>query len=262
MDPEPLVVANSLSTDDAMSRILSRDQGKRDDHVIVTDDGRYVGIAPARRILERVTFQQMSHARYANPLTGLPGNIPLETEVNARLAAGEAVSLLYVDLDNFKSYNDRYGVARGDGVIASLARTLRLVVEERPGGGHRDFLGHVGGDDFLLLTTPEAAATVAAEIASRFDDSVPSFYEREDWERGWVQGHDRRGKPARFPLVSVSVAGVANVTLALYDYVHATERLSALKGRLKRCPGSGYLIEGLQEALVSSGAPPQTVGTA
>jgi diguanylate cyclase (GGDEF)-like protein len=203
----------------------------------------------------------MSQARYANPLTGLPGNIPIETEVNGRLAAGDPVAVLYVDLDNFKSYNDRYGVAHGDEVIASLARTLRQIVEERQGGG-RDFLGHVGGDDFLLITAPDGAVAVATEIAAHFDESVPAFYDREDWKRGYVCGQDRRGKPARFPLISVSVAGVANTTLALRDYVQATERLSALKRSLKRHPGSGYLIEGLGEDLVfSGGALPEPVET-
>jgi diguanylate cyclase (GGDEF)-like protein len=251
MDLEPLVVASTLSTEDVMHRILNRDQGKRDDHVIVTEQGRYVGVVPTRRILEKVMLQRMSQARHANPLTGLPGSIPVETEVNARLAAGEALSLLYVDLDNFKPYNDKYGVAHGDEVIASLARILKNVVDERHESS-RDLLGHVGGDDFLLLTTPEAAVALAASIASRFDDSIPAFYEREDRERGFLNGQDRNGQPARFPLVSVSVAGVANVTLSLRDYVHATERLSALKGTLKRHPGSGYLVEGLGEALVSS----------
>jgi diguanylate cyclase (GGDEF)-like protein len=220
--------------------------------VIVAADGQYVGVAPARRILERVTLQRMSQARYANPLTGLPGNIPIEAEVNARLAAGDPVAVLYVDLDNFKPYNDLYGVAHGDEVIASLAWTLRQIVEGRQRGG-RDFLGHVGGDDFLLLTAPEGAVAVATDIATLFDESVPAFYAREDWERGYLNGQDRSGRQVRFPLISVSVAGVANATLTLRDYVHATERLSALKRSLKRHPGSGYLIEGLDKDLVFSG---------
>jgi len=136
--------------------------------------------------------------RHSNPLTGLPGNISIEAEITGRLAGGD-FSFLYIDLDNFKAFNDTYSYRAGDEVIQLIAKTLQEVVSEL--GTPDDFVGHVGGDDFVVITRPRRSSSIAAEIILRFDRDILDFYRPEDRERGTV-------------LVEVSLVGV---TIAQVD---------------------------------------------
>jgi|GEM_PF-42043 len=244
MDADPLVLESHVPMEEALQRLLARGQGKLDDHILVTDeDGFYLGYVPARRLLEQMSRIQISQARYANPLTGLPGNIQVEQEVNARLAADAALALLYVDLDNFKPFNDRYGVAHGDEVIRALGQTLLQTVDER--GDATDLVGHLGGDDFLIVTRPEAAAALASDLVRRFEAVVPRFYVPEDRARGGFVAHDRNGVLTKFPMLTVSVAGIGNADHPLQDWLHATELLGTLKADVKRLPAPRILLTGL-----------------
>ena len=238
-------MTEEMSVEQVAHRVLSRDPTRLDDHVVVVREEKYIGIIAARRILERVTSLQVNQAKYANPLTGLPGNIPIETEVEARLAAEGPMAVLYVDLDNFKPYNDRYGVANGDQVIAALAQTLRQVEEERE--SDHDFLGHLGGDDFIFLLPPSDAEDVAKILLTRFALRVPNFYTNEDLERGHINGTDRSNRPAMFPLLTITVSGIVCRADRDYDYRHIMEHLGKLKSRLKGQGGGRYYIEGLTE---------------
>jgi EAL domain-containing protein (putative c-di-GMP-specific phosphodiesterase class I)/GGDEF domain-containing protein len=250
MEKAPLLINEDDSVEQAARRLLSSEQGKLDDHIIVTSQGRYSGVIPARHLLERITSLQVNQAKYANPLTGLPGNVPTEDEVNRRLRADENIAVLYIDLDNFKPFNDHYGVAHGDRVLEAVAALLQQILNEHSNG--TEYIGHLGGDDFLLVTAPDLAQIIAAGITSEFDLLAPSFYSPEDRDRGCLFGLDRRGIPTRFPLLSVSVAGIANNYIPLYGYLQATEMIGALKTRLKQCSGSQYLIAGLEEDYIAS----------
>ncbi|HVK05343.1 MAG TPA: bifunctional diguanylate cyclase/phosphodiesterase [Armatimonadaceae bacterium] len=246
MDADPLVLEADVSMDEALQRLLARGQGKLDDHILVTDEsGLYVGHVPARRLLEQMSRLQLSQARYANPLTGLPGNVQVEQEVNARLEADVPLALLYVDLDNFKPFNDRYGVAHGDEVIRALGQALLQTVDER--GDANDFVGHLGGDDFLLITTPDAAPAISREVVRRFESAVPLFYAAEDRARGGFVAHDRSGVLTKFPMLTLSVAGIGNVEHPLQDWLHATEVLGALKTEVKRLPPPRIHLSGMGE---------------
>jgi diguanylate cyclase (GGDEF)-like protein len=159
--------------------------------------------------------------RTRNPLTGLPGNESIQRALASRLAADEPVALLYVDLDQFKPFNDHYGFLRGDDALRSLASLLHRCANEL--GDERTFLGHVGGDDFVLLLDPDRAEEVADEICARFDQLAPSLYDPDDREAGGIHVPDRRGVAQRYGLLSLSI-GIAATDRR--DFAHPGEMVT------------------------------------
>lgn len=142
----------------------------------------------------------------ANPLTGLPGNNTIRETVARILREGAADSVLYCDLDHFKAFNDRHGFARGDEAILFTARIVSETARER--GGAEAFVGHVGGDDFVVAVPSAVSRAVAEEIASRFDAGIGAFYDEEEREAGGIASRDRRGVEQFFPLMTISIGGV------------------------------------------------------
>jgi diguanylate cyclase (GGDEF)-like protein len=198
-------------------------------------------------------LRRAAELRSLNPLSGLPGNLSIAHEIDARLADGTDAACLYVDVDHFKGFNDDHGFARGDRVIAHLAELLSQTVDEL---GDDTFIGHVGGDDFVVLVPGERAEEVAGAIVARFDATIPGQYDAEDRARGWVEAPDRRGRVRRVPFVTVSI-GV--VPLRPERFASATEVARAaaeMKEVAKRRTGSGYAIDRRREAAsVSSPTP-------
>jgi diguanylate cyclase (GGDEF)-like protein len=189
-------------------------------------------------------LRRSSELRSLNPLSGLPGNLSIAREIETRLGDGEDVACLYVDVDHFKEFNDRHGFARGDQLIAHLADLLTVTLAAL---GDDTFIGHVGGDDFVVLVPAARAEEVAREIIERFDDSIPDLYDEEDRRRGWVEAHDRRGRIRRFPFVTVSI-GI--VPLHRGRFANATEVARAaaeMKEVAKRRSASGYAVDQRRE---------------
>lgn len=173
--------------------------------------------------------------REANPLTGLPGNLSINEETSRRLASGVPFALLQVDIDFFKAYNDYYGYARGDDAIQALARIL---VEAAGRHGEGNFVGHIGGDDFVLLTAPEPAEAIGQEIVDAFDATVPGLYDPEDRERGYVEVLGRRHDVERFPLMSVTVALVRTDRAQVSHLAQLADVAQELKEHGKGMTGS------------------------
>ncbi len=158
-------------------------------------------LARVRNILQWSRMQ-----RAANPLTGLPGNIAIENELSRRLDLGESFAFMYLDIDSFKAFNDHYSFRRGDEAIKLTASILLSAVSLE--GSGTDFVGHVGGDDFVLIVASECTEAVVEEIIRDFDHKIPKLYEKEDRERGYIETKDRRGNLTRFPLMSITIAVV------------------------------------------------------
>jgi diguanylate cyclase (GGDEF)-like protein len=176
-----------------------------------------------------------------SPLTGLPGNVRVQEEIEARVASGAAFALLYADLDHFKAFNDHYGFARGDHVIQETARLLDDIVQQlAPEGG---FVGHLGGDDFAVVVVPEFAAKVAEEIVMRFDDRVPSYYSAEDRERGWIEVTNRRGELQRFDPIAISVGIASTQRRAFAHFAEVVSVATEMKNYSKGTPGSSWAID-------------------
>ena len=174
--------------------------------------------------------------RAASPLTGLPGNVSINEELARRLSLGKAFAMLQIDIDYFKAFNDFYGYPRGDQAIQSLARIL--VESAHRFGGSANFIGHIGGDDFVVLTTPEEAEPLGEAIIAGFIDSVKSLYVAEDQERGYVEVRNRRHAIERFPLMSVTIAMVRTNRQAVSHLAQLIDIAQELKAHGKGIAGS------------------------
>jgi len=176
-----------------------------------------------------------------NPLTGLPGNTSILKYIQDKLDKGEEIAIGYVDLDNFKPFNDRYGFARGDEILRALARILTNVV--RTYAGDQGFVGHIGGDDFVFVCPLPKAEKIAQEIIDHFDQVVPNFLDEEDLLKGCFISEDRQGRTCRFPLPSVSIAIVPNRQGRYKHYGEISAVAAQIKKYVKQIPGSTYLLD-------------------
>jgi len=176
-----------------------------------------------------------------SPLTRLPGNLSIEADLRRRLDAKERFSVLYLDLDNFKAFNDVYGFTHGDEAIQLVAR---LAVETvRRNGAPADFVGHIGGDDFIIVCEPERAEQIAQEIIDDFDRQIRTLYSAQDLRQGYIETRDRRGTLNRFPIMSLSIAIVPNDKDQLQDYAQVGEAAAELKRYAKSIAGSVFVKE-------------------
>jgi len=194
-------------------------------------------------VLARVrgALRRSRELKAQSPLTHLPGNVRIEEEIDARIRGGVEFALLYADLDNFKAYNDHYGFARGDDILKLTARLIQDVAIEAVDPDA--FVGHVGGDDFVILTRPELAPKMADELIAAFDRQAPGLYDPADAARGYIEKEDRQGRLQRFPIVSISI-GVATTELRRFShYAEAVAIASEMKGYTKRSFGSSWAID-------------------
>jgi DNA-binding response OmpR family regulator len=194
-------------------------------------------IARIKGLLRRAAAQPVR-----NPLTGLPGNILLNEEIRYRLRNEPPFAMLYIDLDNFKSFNDTYGPARGDRVIKLVAELLLDIVQQH--GSKLDFIGHIGGDDFAVLSTPESVHGICQSLIGDFDQRVRALYDEPDLERGYLSGVDRQGISRRFPIISISIGVVTNLQRSFEDYEDVSRIASEMKAFAKQQVGSSFAIDG------------------
>jgi GGDEF domain-containing protein len=177
----------------------------------------------------------------ANPLTRLPGNIAIENVLKKRLETGNPLAFCYVDLDDFKAFNDRYGYAKGSEVIMATAKIIEKCVTEA--GTPDDFVGHIGGDDFVVITTPDHFKKTCDCIINTFDVTIPNFYDRRDLNKGFIIGKTRQGEELKFPIMSLSIAVVTNLERRLTSSLQVGEIAAELKEYVKSIPGSVYVVD-------------------
>ena len=193
----------------------------------------------AKELLFRVRNQLRTRRAQlqSNPLTGLPGNVLIDTELTRRIAAGEKFAFLLIDLDRFKSYNDYYGYARGDMVIRSVAALLHEELQRH--GGPGDFVGHIGGDDFVVITSPGRAMAIANAIKDGFDARVGGFYDEEDRKRGYITViSSRQGGVTSFDLMSITIPVVTNFHRDITHSAQVSDIAKELKLKGKARKGS------------------------
>jgi diguanylate cyclase (GGDEF)-like protein len=191
---------------------------------IITENNKYVGCGSFMDLLKVMTDLKVRSAKYANPLSGLPGNVPIQNKIQQYLDSNMPFSVIYVDVDHFKAYNDCYSFEQGDQVIAAIANVLESVM-----AGKEGFVGHIGGDDFVIVTE-EDYETVSNRVLSDFRLVSKSFYTEEDRERGGIQSFSRDGKPYFFPMMTLSVG----VLLVYPDIFVHTQKLSSVATKAKK----------------------------
>ncbi len=177
--------------------------------------------------------------RCISNLTGLPGNAQIEIELKRRLSSKKLFAVLYADLDNFKAYNDKYGFMNGDEVIKFTANCMREAIQEN--GTKGDFLGHIGGDDYVAVVEYENAKVIGKDIIKRFKENIGYFYSEEDNENGYIRIANRKGKIEKFPLMSLTVAMVSNKYKKYTSVLELGEDGAAVKKKAKTIQGSTFL---------------------
>lgn len=177
----------------------------------------------------------------ANPLTRLPGNVSILNEIQERIDTKGLFAVCYIDLDKFKAFNDRYGFEKGDMLIKNTARILINSVQEK--GTPQDFIGHIGGDDYVIVTIPEKIDELCKNIINKFDSMIPEIYNKKDIEKGYITGKDRQGKTKRIPIVSISIGVVSNDKKKISHVAEVGEIGAELKQYAKSLKGSNYVTE-------------------
>lgn len=175
----------------------------------------------------------------ANPLTRLPGNVSILNELSRRLESKTLFAVCYIDLDKFKAYNDKYGFEHGDDVIRETARILIRATQQC--GRPDDFIGHIGGDDFVIVTVTDSVDKLCKIIIEDFEKTSPSFYNEADRKRGYILAKDRQGKEQKVPLLSVSIGVVTNESREIEHVAQIGEIGAELKAYAKSLERSNYV---------------------
>jgi diguanylate cyclase (GGDEF)-like protein len=177
----------------------------------------------------------------ASPLTHLPGGVAIENITKKRLTEGLPLAFCLLDLANFKSFNDRYGYARGNEVILATARVISDVVSHH--GRRDDFVGHIGGDDFVIITLPDSYEKICSAVIEEFDRMIIDFYDSQDRQRSCILGKTRQGKEISFPIMTISIAIVTNQQRKLINYIQVGEIAAEMKNYAKSFSRSIYVVD-------------------
>ena len=187
-----------------------------------------------------LALRRTSHQLYANALTKLPGNKQIEKAIHTRMDEKKLFSVAYYDIDNFKSFNDKYGYMKGDSVIRHVAYIIATTVKRY--GNQNDFVGHIGGDDFVVVTTPDKDRLIASESILAFNRAMHFHYSKDDRDRTYIVSKDRRGNAMNMPLMSISIAIANNKHFPIKNMVELMETITEIKSYLKTLPGSNFLV--------------------
>ncbi len=217
-------------------------QGDLDKKVSIQTEDELEELADTFNYMTAELKKMKAKAENVNPLTKLPGNIVIQEEVEKRINNKSKFALIYCDLDNFKAFNDKYGVHAGDDAIMMTAEIFKEAVAKE--GKEGDFIGHEGGDDFLLLTDPERAAKVAYYIIEEFDSRVRKLYSKEDLTKGHIIARSRETEELKkFPIMTISLAGVSNMQKEINTYSQLTNIAAEVKKAAKKIGDSNFILD-------------------
>lgn len=242
MDSSPLIVDEALSLENVAALANQRPEEKLYDLIVVTSEAKYQGTVSIMDLLRQLTDLRIQLAMNANPLTGLPGNRLIDEKIQLVIRQNKTFAALYIDLDNFKAFNDKYGFERGDAAIILTANILKQSVANF--GGNDAFVGHIGGDDFIVLLVDGAPYGVVAEqIIKEFDQRIRSLYGPEDLATGYIAVVGRKNSFERYPIMSISIAVVDSGCKLFTNYLEVAEMAAELKHRAKSMEGSVWVQE-------------------
>lgn len=238
MDANCLVVQKDMSILAMSELILAADPKYLLNGFIIADGERYVGMGSGHALLREVTNMQIHAARYANPLTLLPGNVPINAHIDKLLERRIPFVACYCDLDHFKPFNDAYGYRRGDEVIQFVGRLLSSMVNHE-----QDFVGHIGGDDFVLVFQSERWEVICNDILDTIVKVMPDFYDLKDIQQGGIRIEDRLGNEHFFPFGSLSIGAVQVHAEAFASHHEVAGAMSNAKKQAKKILGNSLFIE-------------------
>jgi diguanylate cyclase (GGDEF)-like protein len=242
MDSAPIIVEKDTSLQDLSRRMAESDAHHLFHGFIITDQGRYLGMGTGHDLMREITQMQINAARYANPLTQLPGNVPINEHIDRLLQSGTRFWVCYADLDNFKPFNDVYGYRRGDDVIQLTGAML-----SRHSDPDRDFVGHIGGDDFMILFQSEDWDERCRAALDEFSTRIVDFYSREDQERGGYISEDRQGKKVFYSLISLSLGAIKVEPHQYYSHHQIATSAAEAKKQAKKIHGNSLFLDRRRE---------------
>ncbi|HEY3377599.1 MAG TPA: GGDEF domain-containing protein [Armatimonadota bacterium] len=236
MDMSPLIVDFQDPLEVVAQAATQRSRPLLYDNIIVTINGQYFGVITVMDLLECITEQGIKNATYANPLTGLPGNIIIEREIDRVIHIAEHFSVLYIDLDNFKAYNDAYGFSRGDEILKVTAELLlgTFTKDRFPS----PFVGHLGGDDFVVVLDTLPPGELLQEFADTFDRKILTYYDEVHRQQQGITARNRRGELESFPFMSISIAVVTSENGPFENFHALAKRSTEVKKLCKAIQGS------------------------
>jgi diguanylate cyclase (GGDEF)-like protein len=251
MNDSPITVDRRAPLE-AMTRVLAgEDQRYLSDGFIVTDNGRYAGMGTGESLVRAVSELRIEAARYANPLTFLPGNIPISQHIDRLLSADAPFVACYADLNNFKPFNDQYGYWRGDEMIRLCAKIIQDNADATT-----DFVGHVGGDDFLVIFQSDDWRTRCRRMIDEFDRTARQFFSASEIESGAFAGEDRKGVRCVFPLTTLAIGAVVVRPGGFDDHEAVASRAALAKRQAKATPAAFHVLgaEDTETATTASAA--------
>ncbi|MGE7691581.1 GGDEF domain-containing protein [Lysinibacillus sp. NPDC097214] len=234
MKENPLIVDRNIPITEVSTLAMSRPPEDLYDDVVVTRNDLYYGVVSIRELLLKLVDTQVAIASFLNPLSSLPGNKLIDEKLEEALQLSK-YSLIYFDLDHFKSYNDTYGFNKGDKILLYLTDILKRNIV-----GAEDFLGHIGGDDFVAILPHYEAAPICQRIIDEFDAFILSFYDVEDLT--CLQVQNRAGKLEPLSCTTLSIAVITNQNQQLESIDQLSDAVTRVKKQCKKISGSCYLI--------------------
>ena len=243
-DKRPLTV-DIHSTLDVVSKLAtSRTNDSLYDYIVVTKDEKYYGILSVRDLLDKTTEMEINYAKHLNPLTGLPGNVLIEKKLNSLIKWDKSYIIIYIDIDNFKAYNDVYGFENGDKMITFLARIINNTISSLKIKNH--FIGHIGGDDFIFILEDAKVDEVkdgCNKIVEAFEKGKIDFFNEKDVSQKCFVSKNRNGESECFGLTTISIAGVNNQNRKYDDIYQLSEHASKIKKQCKQVWDNCIIID-------------------
>jgi diguanylate cyclase (GGDEF)-like protein len=242
MLPVELAIEGSTPIEEGARLIqASRRNLRRLDNIFVLADGEYSGIVNVNKLFSVITEINLTLAKGANPLTGMPGNESIQREINERLKNAKGFDIAYIDIDNFKPFNDNYGFQRGDVVIKTIGELISNVACPSAEVSCC-FCGHIGGDDFIIITEPNRLEAVSVQIIKALKGHLPLFHGEKDYSAGCYSAVNRKGEKETFGLLSLSI-GIVNTQLTpVESYVQLASISTEVKKQAKKQAGSSVVI--------------------
>lgn len=241
MAPVTLSLETAVTVRDAAQAIQSQELDVRVDNICVTRNGIYHGVVDVNRFISAITDINLLLAKGANPLTGLPGNESIQREINKRLTTRAGFDIAYIDIDNFKPYNDYYGFQRGDVVIKTIGEIITAVIRGA-GTEFSCFCGHIGGDDFIIITGAHHSEYISSQVIQGLEEHLRLFHGEKDFSAGHYSAINRKGEEETFGLLSISI-GIVNTSLTpVSSYAELASISTEVKKAAKKLPGSSVVI--------------------
>ncbi len=239
MEQQFIALESNTLLEDVAKKIRSKKFRSHYHDICVTQKGKYLGIVSITDLLDALTEKNLLMAKGSNPLSGLPGNEFIRKEIERRISQKMHFDVCYIDIDHFKPYNDHYGFGLGDVVIKTVAEIIKNALVSS--GDDLCFAGHIGGDDFIVITRPQHSLSVCQSIITDFEQQLPAFHGDDDFRSGLYQAENRKGEIESFNLLALSIGIVSTEVFNVQSFAQLSSLATEVKKAAKMQSGSSIV---------------------